>query len=218
MSRTTLPTRYRSALLVGLLASLGAAPAMAQSTTSTSPASTYDNSSSNRDGYSMLPYTHRGYWGLSLGRTKFDLGCGNGAFGCDSHSNVSVNAYTGGMFNDWLGLELGYLNTGKLDRAGGSTSAQGVNMLLVGRVPLGQFNVFGKAGGIYGRTKVTTDVLSGIPSGTKSGGGLSVAAGVGYDFTPHSGITLEWARNKFKFAFEGHPNVDTTQVGYIYKF
>ncbi len=219
MSRT-FNTPYRSASLVGLLACLSAAPVMAQtSTTSTSPAPTYDSSSSSsRDGYSLLPYTSRGYWGLSLGRTKFDLGCGSGAFGCDSHSNVSVNAYTGGMFNEWLGLELGYLNTGKLDRAGGDTSAQGVNLRLVGRVPMGAFNVFGKAGGIYGRTKVTSDVLSGIPSGSKSGGGLSVAAGVGYDFTSHSGVTLEWARNKFKFAAEGHPNVDTTQVGYIYKF
>ena len=207
--------RCRSALLFGLLAGLCAAPVAAQNT-STSSASDY--AGAYGDSYSVLPYTYRGYIGLNLGRTRFDLGCGAGAFSCDDHSNVSANLYTGGMFNDWLGLEVGYLNTGKLDRAGGSTSAQGIDMLLVARVPLGAFNVFAKAGGIYGRTKVTTDSLSGIPSGTKSGGGLSVGAGVGYDFTAHSGVVLEWARNKFKFAAEGHPNVDTTQVGYIYKF
>ncbi len=86
-------------------------------------------------------------------------------------------------------------------------------------MPLGSsFNVFAKGGGIYGRTKVTSDPLSGVGSGSKSGGGLSAAVGVGYDFTPHSGLVLQWSRNKFQFAAEGHPNVDTTQVGYIYKF
>jgi len=202
MRSSSLSSRLRLAPLAGLLACSVAMPAVAQ-----------DSS------YSLLPYTLRGYVGLNLGRTKFDLSCGGGGRPCDDNSKLSVNLYTGGMFNDWLGLELGYLNTGKLDRAGGETSAQGVNLLLVGRVPLGSsFNLFAKGGGIYGRTKVTADALSDIPSGSKSGGGLSAAAGIGYDFSPNSGIVLQWSRNKFKFAAEGHPNVDTTQVGYVYKF
>lgn len=165
----------------------------------------------------MLPYTQRGYVGLNLGRTQFDLPCGTEA--CDKNSNLSVNAYTGGMFNDWLGVELGYLYTGKLDRAGGSTSAQGVNLLLVGRVPLGSFNVFAKAGGIYGRTRVTTNALSRIGGGTEWGGGAAYGGGVGYDFNRNNGVVLEWSRSKFRFASGfGHPDVDTTHVGYVYKF
>ena len=203
------PSRYRTsrssqALIATLLAFAAAAPAMAQSSSSSSS--------------SFLPYTNSGYIGLNLGRTRFDMGCGLGGFKCDSNSNLAVNLYTGGMFNDYMGLELGYLHTGNLDRAGGTTSAQGVNLLLVGRVPMGAFSIFGKAGGVYGRTKVSTDVLSGIPEGSKSGGGLSVAAGIGYDLSPKSSIVAHWARNTFKFANEGHPNVDTTTIGYVYKF
>ncbi|XHS77987.1 outer membrane beta-barrel protein [Burkholderiaceae bacterium UC74_6] len=174
--------------------------------------------SSSSSSSSWLPYTTGGYVGLNLGRTKFDMGCGLGGFSCDSYAKTAVNLYTGGMFNDYMGLELGYLHTGNLDRAGGTTSAQGVNLLLVGRVPLGAFNIFAKAGGIYGRTKVSTDTLSGIPGGSKSGGGLSVAGGMGYDLSPKSSIVVQWARNKFKFANEGHPNVDTTSIGYVYRF
>ncbi len=233
-----LPTRYRSAPLAGLLAcmSVVAAPVLAQdaaavppaaaasTASSVPPAPNYDAmpatsagyASSGRDSYSLLPYTRRGYVGLNLGQTRFDMVCG--VYPCDDHSNVSVNLYTGGMFNDWLGLELGYVHTGNLDRLGGTTSAQGVDLLLVGRVPLGSFNLFAKAGGIYGRTKVTTNPFNSDLNGSKSGGGLSVAAGVGYDFTPTSGVVLEWSRNKFKFVNEGHPNVDMAQVGYVHRF
>jgi len=205
---TTHLTRYRCTrpLLAGLLACAAALPAMAQSSSTTSSSS------------SLLPYTTGGYVGLNLGRTKFDMGCGIGGFKCDSHAGTAVNLYTGGMFNEYMGLELGYLHTGNLDRAGGTTSAQGVNLLLVGRVPMGAFNIFAKAGGVYGRTKVSTDPLSGIPGGSKSGGGVSVAGGIGYDLSPKSSIVAQWARNKFKFANEGHPNVDTTSIGYVYRF
>ena len=216
MNRSLLLSRYRSAsLAAAVLACMVTAPAMAQGR---APANSTSFAPSSGNGWSVLPYTKRGYMGLNLGRTRFDLGCGLGNMSCDSHSDLAFNLYTGGMFNDWLGMELGYVNTGKLERAGGTTRAQGVDLLLVGRVPMGSFNVFAKAGGIYGRTKVTTDLLSGIPSGSKSGGGLALAGGVGYDFSPSSGVVLEWSRNKFKFASEGHPNVDTTQVGFIHRF
>jgi len=165
-----------------------------------------------------MPYTTGGYVGVNLGRTKFDVGCGLGSFACDSFAKTAVNLYTGGMFNEYMGLELGYLHTGNLDRAGGTTSAQGVNLLLVGRMPLGAFNLFAKAGGIYGRTQVSADSLSGIPGGSKSGGGMSFAGGMGYDLSPKSGIVVQWARNKFSFANEGRRNVDTTSIGYVYRF
>ena len=192
-------------LLAALLACTAAAPATAQGSSSS-------NSSS------FLPYTTSGYVGINLGRTRFDMACSLGNPSCDRFANTAVNLYTGGMFNDYLGLELGYLHTGNLDRAGGRTSAQGVNLLLVGRMPIGAFSLFAKAGGIYGRTEVSADPLSGIAGGSKSGGGLSLTGGLGYDLSPKSTLVVQWARNKFKFEHEGHPNVDTTSVGYVYRF
>jgi OmpA-OmpF porin, OOP family len=170
------------------------------------------------DTYSLLPYTRRGYIGLNLGKPEFDLDCGLG-FSCDD-PNVGGYLYTGGMFNDWFGAEVGYLYTGKGDRAGGSTSAQGLNLSLVLRAPIGPVNAFAKAGGLYGQTRVSTDPLAlDVSSGKKRGWGASYGLGVGFDFTPTSGVVLEWSRYELRFpGASGRDNVDMTSLGYVHKF
>lgn len=170
------------------------------------------------DSYSLLPYTRRGYFGISLGRPEFKNGCGNGAYGCDN-PRVGMSIYTGGLFSEWLGMELGYMNTGKADRAGGSTRAQGVSASLVARAPMGAFNVFAKGGAIFGQTKVSTGVLSDVAAGKRRGWGGSYGVGAGYDFTPTSGLVLDWTRNEFRFAGGGgRQNVDTASLGYVQRF
>lgn len=185
----------------------------------TAQASTaYGSGYASGDGYSLLPYTRRGYFGISVGRPDFKNGCGTGLYGCDN-PNVGVSVYTGGLFNEWLGMELGYMNTGKADRAGGRTSAQGVSVSLVARAPMGAFNVFAKGGAIYGQTNVSSGLLSGIAEGQRRGWGGTYGAGVGYDFTPASGVVLEWARHEFRFPGDGgRQDVDTTSVGYVHRF
>lgn len=170
------------------------------------------------DGYSLLPYTRRGYFGINLGKPEFNTSCGTGLYACDDPS-TGVSLYTGGLFNDWVGMELGYMNTGKADRAGGSTRAQGVNVSLVLRAPLGPFNVFAKGGAIYGQTQVSSELLSGVSDGKRRGWGASYGAGVGFDFTPSSGVVLEWSRNEFRFpGRDGRDEVDTTSLGYVHRF
>ena len=73
------------------------------------------------------------------------------------------------MFTQYLGAEFGYVNLGKMRRGGGSTKAHGLNVSLVGRVPLGAFNVFGKLGTTYSRTEVSASALSGIATGRGPG-------------------------------------------------
>ncbi len=207
---------------------LGMDPTINNSTTSavndypvqTAQAGSYgtgSNLTQNSDGYSWLPYTRKGYVGLNVGKSKFDTACGGGGYTCDD-PNASLYVYTGGLINDWVGLELGYLNTGKANRAGGDTRAQGVNVNLVLRAPVGAFNAFVKGGAIYGQTRVSTGVLSNVTAGKRTGWGASYGAGVGYDFTPNSGIVLEVSRNEFRFPGGRRDNVDSTNVGYIYRF
>jgi len=170
------------------------------------------------DGYSILPWTRRGYIGINLGQSDYgDFGCGGGGFGCDDN-DTRVHVYTGGMFNDWLGLEIGYLNEGKVDRAGGGTRSEGGNISLVGRVPLGAFNVFAKGGATYGRTKVSADALSGVTAGSRRGWGGSYGVGAGFDFTPSSGVVLEWSRHAFRVPGGGRRDVDGTSIGYVHRF
>lgn len=187
--------------------------AHAQSTSSTSGQNrAFDPSQS------WLPYTKRGYVGINLGQGDYDLSCGNGVFGCDNTSDLAGKIYTGGWFNDFLGLELGFIDMGKGDRGGGDTRARGVNLSLVGRLPIQMANVFAKAGTTYGRTRVSTSPLSGLANGKDNGFGLSYGAGIGFDVTKTSSVVLEWERHEFNFAGLGRENVDATTIGYVHRF
>jgi len=236
----TLLALAASTLAGAALAQVGTAPdPNAQPGTTTPPATTspgigYGSTSAVRvaqagstsssgayardDAYSLLPFTRRGYVGINLGQADFKTSCGTGLYDCDK-PKTGVSIYTGGLFNDWVGAEIGYMNTGKADRAGGSTRAEGVNLSAVLRAPLGQFNVFAKAGAIYGQTKVSSNLLSGVPEGKRRGWGPVYGGGVGFDFTPSSGVVLEWSRAELKFpGGDGRQDVDTTSLGYVYRF
>lgn len=231
-------------MTLGLLAAAAATASQAQSTTTNDPgavpstagptqggstppaaarsagqaSTTWGNTLDGGSDYSLLPYTKRGYVGLNLGKSDYGgLSCGVGGFTCDD-GDVAGTVYTGGMFNDWLGLELGYLHMGRAERAGGRTEAQGLNVSLLARLPLQQFSVFAKGGTTYGRTKVTADPLALVPTGKDSGWGASYGAGVGLDVTPAASVVLEWARHDFHFAGTGKQDVSLTSLGLKYRF
>ena len=71
---------------------------------------------------SWIPYTNNGYIGLNVGRSNYGTGCGGFALRCQD-SSTSGHLHLGGYFNPYLGLELGYLDMGNIDRAGGRTDA-----------------------------------------------------------------------------------------------
>ena len=85
------------------------------------------------------------YVGLNVGRSDFAINTGFGGFPSDKRDTV-YNIYSGTFFSPNFGLELGYTHFGKIQRAGGTTKAEGVNLSLVGKVPLGSsgFNLLGK--------------------------------------------------------------------------
>ncbi len=169
-------------------------------------------------GYSLLPFTRRGYVGIQAGRTQLDTPCGSGGYDCNNPDGVA-RVFTGGLVNDWLGAEVGYFRTGRADRAGGNTRAQGFDVVGVLRAPIGAFNAYVKGGAVYGETRVSAGPLSDVGTGKKRGWGPSYGVGVGYDFLPNSGVVLDWTRNELRFAgLGGRQDVDTTSLGYVYRF
>ena len=123
------------------------------------------------------------------------------------------------MNNDWIGAEIGYLYMGKADRQGGTTRGHGINLSLVGTVPVSQeFKVFGKVGTTYGRTTVSANSAASEPVGDESGFGLSFGAGVQYDLTQQWGLVAQWDRHHMKFAGRDRENVDAASVGVKFKF
>ena len=166
---------------------------------------------------SYLPGTTEGYVGLNVGQSKYDLRSGTGGFGSDD-SATGFKIYTGGYFHPNLGVEVGYLHMGSADRVGGRTRAQGVNLSLVGRAPLTeQYDVFGKVGTTYGRTRTNGYEGFGVATGKDDGFGLSYGLGVRWNFTPQWSAVLEWERHRFHFA-DGRSNVNLTSLGVQYRF
>ena len=169
-------------------------------------------------GWSILPAKGRGYVGLSLGRSRYSAPCGATSLNCDSTDN-SVQISAGSMLGNFWGVELGYIDMGRMSRAGGTTRAQGFNVSLVGKAPVWQaVGVFGKLGTTYGRTETNAMLGSGIGNGSDRGFGLSYGAGVSYDFTPRLSATLAWDSHDFRFAGSGRDPVRSTSLGLQYKY
>lgn len=165
---------------------------------------------------SWLPFTTHGYVGASVGQSAYDLDCAAG-FSCDDY-DVGFKVYTGGRLRDIVGLELAYIDLGKVDRNGNSSRAYGANLSLIGNLPVAQqFSVFGKVGTTYGWTRTFVASDSGAPSGEESGFGLSFGAGLNYDVNRNWAVRAEWERHRFEFVRDDE-RVDLYTVGFNYKF
>ena len=197
----------KSALCAALLAaSCGGAFAQAYNTASTTRAS-------------YIPYTTAGYVGLSVGQSKYKVDAGNvGGFNYDD-KDTAFKLYGGGMFNQNFGMELGYVNFGEIDRAGGTTEAHGLNLSLVAKAPIGdRFDVFGKVGTTYGWTKTSSVAGTGVAGGKDNGFGVSYGIGASYYFTPQVAATLEYESHDFKFAGDRKDRVQAVTVGMRYNY
>jgi OOP family OmpA-OmpF porin len=159
-----------------------------------------------------------GYIGFGAGQSNYRQGCGTGLFSCGDKDDA-YSIYGGSMLNNNFGLELGYIDLGSIGRGGGSTEARGINLSLVGKVPLGErVGLFGKLGTTYGSTKVSANPGSGIATGKEDGFGLSVGAGVNYDFSQNWSAVLQWERHEMKFPGTGREPVHATTLGLKYRF
>lgn len=167
--------------------------------------------------YSWIPYTSSGYVGLNLGIPKFHTSC-DGSLRCDNPP-IAGKIYAGGMLSNGVGLELGYVNMGRAERNGGYTTAQGINLSLVGNLPMNdKFNAFGKVGAIYGWTDTSASPsLVSYNTGYERGIGLSYGAGFAVNVRPKTQIVLEWDRQGFNFK-DSRADIDLYSIGVKYIF
>ena len=181
-----------------------AAAAQAQSTTSAS-------------GYSMMA-PGNSYIDLGVGRSEFSLNNGLGGFNSEKRDNA-YSLRAGSYFNNVLGVELGFIDFGKINRGGGRTEANGVNFSLVGKFPLSeQFNVLGKVGTTYSRTEVSASPLSGLARGKEDGFELSYGLGVEFNFTPQWSAVMQYEEHKMKFIGGESDRVGLTSLSARYRF
>ena len=159
------------------------------------------------------------YVGLNVGKSDFAINSGFGGFPSDKRDTV-YNIYSGTFFSPNFGLELGYTHFGKIERAGGTTRAEGVNLSLVGKAPLGSsgFNLLGKVGTTYGRTDVSALPFTGVSSGRETGLGISYGLGAEYVFSPQLSAVVQYDEHKLKFVTAGRDRVSAATLGVRYRF
>lgn len=158
------------------------------------------------------------YIGLGVGKSDFSLGNGIGIFGSDQ-GDTSYSIHAGSYFSNNFGLELGYTDFGGVNRAGGRTKADGVNLSLIGKMPLSEsFNLLGKVGTTYGRTQVSSAPGSGVTAGDESGFGLSYGVGAEYVITPQWSAALQYDSHDLKFAGGSNDRVGVTTLSARYRF
>ena len=167
------------------------------------------NTSNN---YSSMRAPGTGYIGLSVGQSDYSLDDGINVFQ-SNQGGTSYGIHMGNYFNPNLGVELGYTDFGSVDRAGGKTKSDGINLSLIGKLPLNpSFNVLGKIGTTYSRTEVTSNPLSGVVAGSTNGWGLSYGLGVEYAFNPQWSTVLQYESQEMKFAGDRKERIGNTSL------
>jgi OOP family OmpA-OmpF porin len=194
-------------------AACGAGSALAQSAAVAGFASSAGASS-----VSLLPAKGRASVGLTLGRSRYTIPCGATAITCDNASSP-LQLSAGNQVGNFWGVELAYIDMGRMARGIGTTRAQGLNVSLFAKAPVWQsVGVFGKFGTTYGRTEISAAGSNGVASGSERGFGLSYGAGVSYDFTPRLSATLAWDSHDFRFPGTGRDAIRSTSLGLQYRY
>jgi OmpA-OmpF porin, OOP family len=159
----------------------------------------------------------QGQLGLSLGKSRVSLPCTGIAFLCDDRDRATQLA-AGPRVGGFWGLEMSHLNLGNVAHAAGAaTQAQGLNLSLVGKAPLGQsLKLYGRVGTTWGRADTSANAGA-FALRSEQGFGFSYGAGLSYDITPRLSATLEWDSNDFRFG-GGRDPVRSTSLGLQFRY
>ena len=157
---------------------------------------------------------------MSFGQSSFRLNSGTGGFASQQRKN-SHNIYGGACFNENFGAQIGYTDFDRINRAGGTTYANGVTFSLLGRLTAApSFNLPGRAGTTYSRTHVLFNPASNITPGNESNWDPSYGVGAEYVFSPSWSGVLQFDQYNMKYAGMGRDkvNVNVTGLGARYSF
>jgi OmpA-OmpF porin, OOP family len=148
------------------------------------------------------------YVGGSLGVPNFSSTIG-GIGGDDG--GAAGKLFGGYQLTPNLGFEGGYVDLGHTDSAGGRAKARGVFGDVVGKVMVApSLSVLGSAG--------LADVRFSTPNGTDWSPALKLGAGLQYDVTAQTAVTLQYDRYRFTNAFGSKPYVGALTAGVKFGF
>ena len=181
---------------------------------------------SNPASAGFFDFTLAPYLGASAGQATADISCPAGT-SCDD-KDTAWKVYGGLEVNEFISMEAGYINLGKVGYSGaktGSRETKGMLLQLVGTYALNpSFTLMARGGMNFLSTDVNGSI-AGTPNNNASDTDVVWSAGLGaqYNFTQSVGLRMEWERY-FKTgspAFNGgtgEADVDLLSAGVVYKF
>lgn len=181
---------------------------------------------SNPASAGFFDFTLRPYLGVSAGQSKADIACPAGT-SCDD-SDTAWKVYGGLEVNEFISMQAGYIDLGKVGYSGtktGSRKTDGMLLQIVGTYALNpSFSLMAIGGMNILNTEVNGSV-AGTPNGNSGDTDIVWSAGLGgqYNFTQSLGLRMEWERY-FKTGSPsanggtGEANVDLLSAGLVYKF
>ena len=150
---------------------------------------------------------------LSRPITAFGLFGGNQQ---GSNYGFAIGNY---VANQNYGVELGYTDFGSVNRYGGSTKVDGINLSLIGRMPLNaSFNLLGKVGTTYSRTDVSANAANSNMAGSERGFDWSYGVGAEMMLAPQWSATLQYDEHFVKYPTTGSERVSATTLGVRYYY
>lgn len=168
--------------------------------------------------YSSMVGAGGSYFDLNIGRSDYSLDNGIGVWDSDQ-GDTAYSAHIGSYFNNNVGMEIGYTDFGTTQRAGGSTTARGLSLSLVGKFPVTPaINLLGKIGTTYSDTDVSANASSGVATGSENGFGLSYGLGAEYAITPQWSALLQYESHEMKFAGGNDERLGVTTLGVRYRY
>ena len=173
-----------------------------------------------QDTYASTPW-QGDFWhyiGASAGTSSFQTDCrASDVFACDKR-DTGWKLYSGGNVNQFLGVEVGYTDFGKVAGSGGHAKAWAANVGFTFGVPIAdRFRIFAKGGGLYGRTDVSADPSTLADTGQRSGWGGTYGVGASFDISKQLALRVDWDRDNLDFA-GGRRDVDLASAGLAWRF
>ena len=165
------------------------------------------------------------YIGGSVGQSDTDNSITSGLItsGTVDGTDTGYKLFGGYQFNQHFGLELAYVDLGKVSYSGSSGAApvtggkvetSGINFSAVGTLPLNpSFALFGKIGVFVWDAKAS-DVTGGAPfSATDDGTDVSYGIGASFNITKNISARAEWERFKLDSS-----DADLLSIGIVFRF
>lgn len=148
----------------------------------------------------------------------------------EDDNQVGYKLYGGYQFHRNFAVEGGFFDLGEFDYGytgapgtiSGNTRYRGLNLDLVGIMPLSdRFSAFARLGVAYTRARSDVATTGAFTAGSRSENSWGPKFGVGleYAFTPSLAVRAEWERyNRIEDPVRGRGRVDMASIGLVYRF